>query len=66
MTTRKAPALATATVSAPGHLEEDLLRFDDAPEFMDSAPLDDMDHKVKAAQEQYFAMLPKREEAKKN
>lgn len=62
MTTRKAPALATATVSAPGHLEEDLLRFDDAPEFMDSAPLDDMDHKVKAAQEQLLQLRMQQEE----
>jgi hypothetical protein len=62
MTTRKAPALAPATVSAPGHLEEDLLRFDDAPEFMDSAPLDDMDHKVKAAQEQLLQLRMQQEE----
>lgn len=58
--TRKSPALATAP--SPGHLEEDLLRFDDAPEFMDSAPLDDMDHKVKVAQEQLLQLRMQQEE----
>jgi predicted RNase H-like nuclease (RuvC/YqgF family) len=58
--TRKSPSLAVA--SSPGHLEEDLLRFDDAPEFMDSAPLEDMDHKVKAAQEQLLQLRMQQEE----
>jgi len=57
---RKSPALAAAT--SPGHLEEDLLRFDDAPEFMESAPLDDVDHKVKAAQEQLLQLRMQQEE----
>lgn len=58
--TRKSPSLAVAT--SPGHLEEDLLRFDDAPEFMESAPLDDVDHKVKAAQEQLLQLRMQQEE----
>ncbi|MFN7560207.1 MAG: hypothetical protein ACK5TH_00385 [Prosthecobacter sp.] len=58
--TRKSTSLAVAT--SPGHLEEDLLRFDDAPEFMESAPLDDVDHKVKAAQEQLLQLRMQQEE----
>lgn len=58
--TRKSPALVTA--SAPGHLDEDLLRFDDAPEFMESSSLDDVDHKVKAAQEQLLQLRMQQEE----
>lgn len=58
--TRKSPSLAVAT--SPGHLEEDLLRFDDAPEFMESASLDDVDHKVKAAQEQLLQLRMQQEE----
>ncbi|MFM2168657.1 MAG: hypothetical protein RIS79_3028, partial [Verrucomicrobiota bacterium] len=57
---RKSPALAGSP--APGHLEEDLLRFDDAPEFMESATLDDVDHKVKAAQEQLLQLRMQQEE----
>lgn len=57
---RKSPALAAA--SSSGHLEDDLLRFDDAPEFMESAPLEDMDHKVKAAQEQLLQLRMQQEE----
>lgn len=59
--TRKSPALAVAP-SSPGHLEEDVLRFDDAPEFMDSSSLDDVDHKVKAAQEQLLQLRMQQEE----
>lgn len=57
---RKSPALAAT--SSSGHLEDDLLRFDDAPEFMESAPLEDMDHKVKAAQEQLLQLRMQQEE----
>lgn len=60
--TRKTPVHAAATVTSPGHLDEDLLRFDDAPEFMDSAHLDDVDHKVKAAQEQLLQLRMQQEE----
>ncbi|MBK8094430.1 MAG: hypothetical protein IPK32_21315 [Verrucomicrobiaceae bacterium] len=61
--TRKAPASATATVAAPGHLEEELLHFDDAPEFMENASsLDDVDHKVKVAQEQLLQLRMQQEE----
>jgi predicted RNase H-like nuclease (RuvC/YqgF family) len=62
MTIRKSPSHASASVSAPGHLESDVLRFDDAPEFMESAPLDDVDHKVKAAQEQLLQLRMQQEE----
>jgi chromosome segregation ATPase len=39
-----------------------LLHFDDAPEFMESASLDDVDHKVKAAQEQLLQLRMQQEE----
>ena len=58
--TRKSPALAVA--SSPGHLEEDVLRFDDAPEFMESSSLEDVDHKVKVAQEQLLQLRMQQEE----
>ncbi|MBE2282758.1 MAG: hypothetical protein IAE77_04775 [Prosthecobacter sp.] len=62
MITRKAPVHA----SAPGHLDENLLVFDEAPEFMDGAPaiapLDNVDLKVKAAQEQLIQLRLQQEE----
>lgn len=62
MTIRKFPIHTAATVSASGQLEDDLLHFDDAPEFMESASLDDVDHKVKAAQEQLLQLRMQQEE----
>jgi predicted glycoside hydrolase/deacetylase ChbG (UPF0249 family) len=62
MITRKAPATATA----PGHIEENLLVFEEAPEFMDghavSASLENVDLKVKAAQEQLIQLRHQQEE----
>lgn len=60
MVIRKAPH------SPSGHREENLLVFDEAPEFMDEAPagasLDNMDLKVKAAQEQLLQLRMQQEE----
>jgi prefoldin subunit 5 len=59
MVTRKSHAPSTA----PGHLEENLLVFDSAPEFMhDPAALDNVDSKVKAAQEQLVELRRQQEE----
>jgi hypothetical protein len=62
MITRKAPVQA----AAPGHLDESLLVFDEAPEFMDghavAASLDNVDLKVKAAQEQLLQLRLQQEE----
>jgi vacuolar-type H+-ATPase subunit I/STV1 len=60
MAARKSPALAT--VGSSGAYEDDVLRFDDAPEFMESAPLEDMDLKVKEAQEQLLQLRMQQEE----
>lgn len=64
MVIRKAPASAVA--SAAGHLEESLLVFDEAPEFMDepsnSGSLESVDMKVKAAQEQLLQLRAQQEE----
>lgn len=61
MVIRKAPAPST-----PAHLEENLLVFDEAPEFMNEPPnsgsLDNMDLKVKAAQEQLLQLRLQQEE----
>ena len=59
MTIRKSPTYASAV---SGHATDDLLHFDDAPEFMESASLDDVDHKVKAAQEQLLQLRMQQEE----
>lgn len=62
MITRKAPAIA----SAPGHIEDNLLVFEDAPEFMsnhsDGSSLENVDFKVKAAQEQLVQLRLQQEE----
>lgn len=62
MVIRKAPAAPTS----PGHLEDNVLVFDDAPEFMDEpsngTSLDNMDFKVKAAQEQLLQLRMQQEE----
>jgi predicted glycoside hydrolase/deacetylase ChbG (UPF0249 family) len=62
MITRKAPVAA----NAPSHPEENLLVFEDAPEFMDtheaSASLENVDLKVKAAQEQLIQLRHQQEE----
>lgn len=59
MVTRK----SHATASAPGHLEENLLVFDSAPEFMDDPmALENVDFKVKAAQEQLTQLRQQQEE----
>ncbi|MFC5455812.1 hypothetical protein [Prosthecobacter fluviatilis] len=62
MITRKAPALATAN----GHNEDNLLVFEDAPEFMDehsgASSLENVDSKVKAAQEQLQELRRQQEE----
>ncbi len=62
MITRKAPVPATAS----GHPEENLLVFEDAPEFMDGhasgGSLDNVDLKVKAAQEQLLQLRLQQEE----
>ncbi len=56
-------ARKTPTLTAPGHIEEDTLRFDDAPEFMDSPHnLDNVDMKVKEAQEQLLQLRMQQEE----
>ncbi|MDZ4404716.1 hypothetical protein [Prosthecobacter sp.] len=62
MITRKAPVPATAS----GHMNENLLVFEDAPEFMDGhaagGSLDNVDLKVKAAQEQLLQLRLQQEE----
>ncbi len=62
MITRKAPVAA----NAPSHTEDNLLVFEDAPEFMDtheaSASLENVDLKVKAAQEQLIQLRHQQEE----
>lgn len=62
MITRKAPAPAAMTASA----DDSLLVFEDAPEFMDAhAPggsLENVDSKVKAAQEQLLQLRMQQEE----
>jgi DNA repair exonuclease SbcCD ATPase subunit len=62
MITRKAPALA----SANGHNEDNFLVFEDAPEFMDgnavASSLENVDSKVKAAQEQLQELRRQQEE----
>ncbi|WP_395731151.1 hypothetical protein [Prosthecobacter sp.] len=62
MITRKAPALA----SANGYNEDNLLVFEDAPEFMDghavASSLENVDSKVKAAQEQLQELRRQQEE----
>lgn len=62
MVIRKAPASASTTV----HHDESLLVFDDAPEFMDEpqngSSLDNVDSKVKAAQEQLLQLRMQQEE----
>lgn len=65
MVIRKAPAMAAA--SPAGHLEDSLLVFDEAPEFMDEpsnggGSLDNVDMKVKAAQEQLLQLRAQQEE----
>ena len=62
MIIRKSPAAAPASTVSSETLDEDVLRFDDAPEFMDGGSLDDMDHKVKAAQEQLQHLRAQQEE----
>ncbi|MFM7607117.1 MAG: hypothetical protein ACKO8Z_18210 [Prosthecobacter sp.] len=59
MTIRKSPTYASAV---SGHATDELLHFDDAPEFMEPASLDDVDHKVKAAQEQLLQLRMQQEE----
>lgn len=62
MITRKAPALATAS----GPQEDNLLVFEDAPEFMEdhtqTTSLENVDSKVKAAQEQLLELRRQQEE----
>lgn len=62
MITRKAPVQATA----PGRNDDSILVFDEAPEFMDGHPaaasLDNVDQKVKAAQEQLLQLRMQQEE----
>lgn len=62
MITRKAPALATV----PGPQDDNLLVFEDAPEFMDghaaASSLENVDSKVKAAQEQLLELRRQQEE----
>ncbi|WP_395736330.1 hypothetical protein [Prosthecobacter sp.] len=62
MITRKAPALATAS----GPQDDNLLVFEDAPEFMDGHAvvnsLENVDSKVKAAQEQLLELRRQQEE----
>lgn len=62
MITRKAPVQATV----PGRNDDSLLVFDEAPEFMDGHPatasLDNVDQKVKAAQEQLLQLRMQQEE----
>ncbi len=62
MITRKAPALAPVN----GHHEDNLLVFEDAPEFMDghavATSLENVDSKVKAAQEQLLDLRRQQEE----
>ncbi|WP_395752221.1 hypothetical protein [Prosthecobacter sp.] len=62
MITRKAPALATAS----GPQDDNLLVFEDAPEFMDghavANSLENVDSKVKAAQEQLLELRRQQEE----
>lgn len=62
MITRKALALATA----PGPQDDHLLVFEDAPEFMDghavASSLENVDSKVKAAQEQLLELRRQQEE----
>jgi hypothetical protein len=62
MITRKAPVLATAS----GPHDDNLLVFEDAPEFMDghavANSLENVDSKVKAAQEQLLELRRQQEE----
>jgi hypothetical protein len=62
MITRK----ASAAVLAPGPVEDNVLVFEDAPEFMnghsDGASLENVDSKVKAAQEQLLQLRLQQEE----
>ncbi len=62
MITRKALAPATS----PGHIDDNLLVFEDAPEFMDAhaagGSLENVDLKVKAAQEQLLQLRLQQEE----
>ncbi len=62
MITRKAPAPA----ASPNHNDDHLLVFEDAPEFMDGhaagGSLDNVDLKVKAAQEQLLQLRLQQEE----
>jgi len=62
MITRKAPA----SPATNAHSDDNLLVFDDAPEFMDSPSshdsLDNVDQKVKAAQEQLLHLRIQQEE----
>jgi hypothetical protein len=62
MITRKSPALATAS----GPQDDHLLVFEDAPEFMDghavATSLENVDSKVKAAQEQLLDLRRQQEE----
>ncbi len=61
MITRKAP-----TATSPGHIDDHHLVFDEAPEFMDShdngGSLENVDLKVKAAQEQLLQLRLQQEE----
>lgn len=63
MVTRK--ALAHAPSPSPGHLDENLLVFEDAPEFMQepsSTSFENVESKVKAAQEQLLQLRHQQEE----
>ncbi len=62
MIIRKSPAAASASSVSSDHLDGDVLRFDDAPEFMQGGTLDDMDQKVKVAQEQLLQLRAQQEE----